>query len=198
MLICLSKSLNHRRRGLTLMEVVLASLFLFMISSSMITSMIFAMRMQRSNMQVARMTQISRHFLGRFSDDVRRARLAVVTNSGNTIQVTIPNAAGGGERVAQFAYLDLDGNPLTIQDNVFRYDADVNDANNSIVDLAKFLSPVSGTPIFSYTSDERTVFVTIRFGDNNESTQAKDATDVFTGPGLQMIVINSRYQHRNQ
>ncbi|GAB4314018.1 MAG: hypothetical protein Kow0059_05530 [Candidatus Sumerlaeia bacterium] len=182
---------------MTLIEVTITAALVGMIGIAMGTSMIFALRMQRNNMRVAQITQYARKFTATIGNDVRQANAATVTDEGKTLQLTIPNASGGGSRTARWRYVDLDNNFETIDDNIIRYEFDTSAAGSQPVDYIKYVSPVTGTPIFRYTSNQRSVRIVIRLGDNNESASTRASSDAITGPGLQMMVVDITYQHRN-
>lgn len=187
-------SLN-RRRGVTMVEVFMASSVLVLLSLVTVTGMIAHARMAQSNMSMQRMAEDGRRML----DDMNIAAIdATVIRldkgpAGNNTVLTFGRpdpAVPGATLFTQYAYLDTDKKPATIRDNrIVRRTVDNPNATDGD-QVLEYVSPVNGVVFAQDTTSGKPLFhITARVGDR--TYPANNADNALTGPGTQSFVINS-------
>lgn len=182
---------HHRRRGFSLLEVLMAVFLLSLLSIITVMGMIMHARVAKSNLMQQRMAENSRRFL----DAVQVAALdstVIRVDDGPAGADTVltlekPNPDNPTATIiTQYAYLDPDNNPATIGDNVLvMRNTDTPSATTGEA-VISYCSPVSGKAVFSRNEKAaKPLFdINLRVGDRTFPGNAED--NRFTGNGTQM------------
>lgn len=181
---------SNRRRGLTLVEVVIAVALLVLLSLITVTGMVFHARTAASNLHRQRIAENARNF----QDAVQIAALDATiiridtgpAGDGTVLTIGKPDPNTPGATIfRQFAYLDDDGNPNTIEDNrIVMRDTNTPNATTGKM-LVQYVSPVAGTNVFTQaTNTLRPLYrINLHVGDRSRALMSED--NRLTGPGYQ-------------
>jgi len=176
------------KRGITLVEMVISSALLCLMSVAVAYTIIYGLRINRVEMISLHLGDLGRKFGGKIEGEVKTSQLILESNNGNKITLTIPNP-GGGTRTAVFYFQDNDSNPNTILDNTLMYDSDINDTKPAVVLLSN-ISPLTGQKIFSYPTAAQTLDVNFRLGYAGSTSPKGDRWHEF-------VIINYSLVPRN-
>lgn len=175
-------------KGITLVEMVISSTLLCLMSIAVAYTLIYGMRINRVEMISLQLGDLGRKFMGKIEGEVKTSQLILESDSGNKITLTIPKP-GGGTRTATFYFQDKDSNPITILDNTLMYDSDINDTKSAVTLLSN-ISPLTGQKIFSYPSATQTLDVNFRLGYSGSTSPKGDRWQEF-------VIINYSLVPRN-
>lgn len=184
---------QSRRTGFTLIEVMMSLFITALITGIVVGSMIVHARSSRSIIAQQRLSENGRTLLQRIATDMADSEaitsgVAVIARSGRVFNITNETAP----QIIQYAYMDLDDNPDTIEDNVvIRREEDDPDSTTGTV-ILNMCSEDGVEPVFSIetrTKNNSLINVRLRVGDRTNPSTPED--DRFTGTGFQSILINT-------
>lgn len=180
---------GNRRRGMSMVELMISLALLTLLSLVTVSGMIYHSRVAKSNLVRQRMAEGARRFIQGAQIamiDSTVARIDTGPSGPNTV-LTIgrpdPNNAGGVV-YTQYAYIDRDGNPNTLNDNVVV----VRNENSPLATtgnvLMEYASRVTGKNVFTQMSSAYPLYeVNLHVGDR--TFPASNADNAYTGPGYQ-------------
>lgn len=169
------------RRGMTMIEVLIASAIMVLASSVAMSSFIFVARSSKAIRSSAFMASDSLHVQRALKAYATTAERFVLAN-GNVLQII----QGNGTE-SRFTYVSsADGN-MIIWDPVYGSTTD-----REI--MIRNVKPINGsTPVFALENGSRAVRLRFRIGDRLNN----DYDDATTGIGHQSYVVDSLFARRN-
>lgn len=171
----------RRRRGMTLVEVCIASVIMLLASTVAMSSFIFVARSSKAIRTDAFMARDSLHVQRALKEYATTAERFVLEN-GTVLEITQKNGT-----VSRLSYLAVDGSNVILWDPVYGSNAD-----REV--MIRNVSPVNqSTPIFALESSSRAVRLRFRIGDRFGSND----NDGHTGIGHQSYVVDSLFSRRN-
>ncbi|MCX7015617.1 MAG: hypothetical protein NTW86_24200 [Candidatus Sumerlaeota bacterium] len=186
-------ALSSRRRGVTLVETMIASSVMVMMSMAVITAFVYLARVEKGVASQMRVVHQGKSILDALTQEVLDADLVLEGKSGDLNQGTRVDITHTGSATVAFYIADTDKDLTTISDNVLVYDPDIATNGDEQI-LARMVSPLSGCKVFECSSATQPLQVRLRIGD--ASGAAKTETDRTTGPGFQSLVINTSFAVR--
>ncbi|MBX3727852.1 MAG: type II secretion system protein [Candidatus Sumerlaeia bacterium] len=201
---------RRTRRGMTLVELAIASGLMLMIIVAVMALFIAFMRQERSNVRALQMSYNS----AQLHRELRRVASIGAAISTSADSVRFENLGTG--TISELRYEDLDNNPNTIGDNRILFDPDVDTDGDERV-VIRFVSPlvVNGVqqPIFRrMPGTPSPLAVEFRIGDrtgpisrgerttlarqDTTAGRAVRADDAWTGAGLQSQVYRGVFMPR--
>lgn len=190
---------HHKKNAFTLLEMLISSVLLIMLGVMMTYGMIAHARTSQSNYSLKKITDEAM----RLTDAIQGAAIdcdttgmSIAANAagvaGTVLTISKTDESGASVNLKQYAYIDRDGNPDTILDNVI-VERNVNQptATTGKV-IAQNCSPInSTTPIFTMTAGAKIqcVRIALRVGDRTNPPSEIDNGN--TGRGYQSFVINT-------
>ena len=187
---------NSLRRGFTLIEAIVSVALLVVLSGITVYGMIFHARTAKSNLVRERIAEQSRKFIDFAQIAALDATIIRIDSgpagAGTVLTIGKPDPDNVGSVIyKQYAYLDTDGNPATINDNrIVERDTNTPNATTGKL-LVEYCYPVTGTRIFTQDAKSlRPLFnINLRVGDR--TFPANNADNAFTGPGYQAFQIQT-------
>ncbi len=180
---------GHSKRGMSMVELMISLALLTLLSLVTVSGMIYHSRVAKSNLSRQRIAEGARRF-------VQGAQIAMIDStiarvdtgpSGPNTVLTIgrPDPNNPGSVVfTQYAYIDRDSNPNTLNDNVIvvrNQDSPLATTGDVIIELA---SRVTGQNVFTQMPAAYPLFeINLHVGDR--TFPASNADNAFTGPGFQ-------------
>lgn len=194
----IAKQTSNSRRGISLVEVLISLTMMLLLSIITVQGMILHGRMAQSNLTRERLAENSRRMMDSisvFALDATIIRVGSGPAGANTV-LTLgkPNPDDLTTILyKQFAYLDPDDNPATINDNVIVERSQNSPMSTEGSTLVQYCSPVTGTSIFAkVVGSARPLYaVNLRVGDR--SYPSSNADDAITGHGYQSFLINANF-----
>lgn len=189
-------TISSRRRGFSLVEVVVSMALLVVLSGITVTGMIYHSRTAQANLSRQKMADSARRFVNSAQIGAMDATVMEVTSGpsgpGTVLTLGHPNPANPTQVIyKQYAYLDGDGSAATIRDNRI-VERNVNTPNATTGNtIAEYCAPVPGKSVFTYltTATLPVVHIQLRLGDQTNPPSAAD--NAVTGRGYQSYLINA-------
>lgn len=194
---------RYRRRGLSLIELVIAAGIFTSVMAGIMYLLLAVMRQERSNISMLNMAYESTNL----HRELRKVASngANIQAAGDTVQFT--NTVTG--TTAELRYVDSDDDPATIRDNSIVYDPDTSTSDDEQT-ILRYVSPLDdggGTslPVFRRIAGTPSpLLVEFRVGDRGGPLDRNDrpedddarADDAYTGPGVQSMVFRGAYMPR--
>lgn len=180
---------GQSKRGMSLVELMISLALLTLLSLVTVSGMIYHSRVAKSNLSRQRMAEGARRFIQGAQVTMIDSTIARVETgpSGPNTVLTIgrpdPNNVGAVV-YTQYAYIDRDGNPNTLNDNVVvvrSQNTPLATTGDVLIELA---SPVTGQNVFTQMPASYPLFeINLHVGDR--TFPASNADNAFTGPGYQ-------------
>ncbi len=178
------------RRGFSLVEVIISLALLILLSLITIQGMMMHARMVKANITQQQVAEGSRRFVDAIQVSALDATIMRIETgpAGPATVLTLgrpdPGNAGG-ILYEQYAYLDPDGNPDTIGDNILVVRNSNQPMATSGKPLIQLCSPVQGKAIFSKVDNAARPLINIdlQVGDRTSPPSASDNAE--TGNGYQ-------------
>jgi prepilin-type N-terminal cleavage/methylation domain-containing protein len=185
---------RYRRRGLSLLEVLIA-LGISSMAMGVITYMLlFSAKVARANMSQLHAGQASRTFYEHVAERTRRAKRIQVASDGLSVTFTLePVVSAGPDIICTYTFENDDDDLDTILDN--RVDFESSDSNDPDKTIISGVTPGADGWLFSPDTPRPILIMSFRVGDASEDPD--DPSNVFTGPGAQGVNVTSRITPRN-
>ena len=188
------------RRGVTLTEFLIAGGLFVIIAAGLVSLSIMVGRMQKGiySQQIA--LKNAKKTIETINREIRLAKvpLRVVDANGNPVQAgnRVEFSRWGETTVRSIELISHDDDLATPWDNTLIYDPDTSVSGDE-VEVTKGISAIQQGAAFRYTGATTPLIVKMRTGDSVrvENTQASDA---YTGPGMQGFEINITVAPRNE
>jgi hypothetical protein len=146
--------IRRRRRGVSLVEFVVAAAIGILVMSSTISLLIYSGRMYYAATMQTRFNNMANGPLERLKNLVRGASQVAVTNNGDRLEVTNPDNS-----VSAFYFNDGDNTSGTLQNNRMLFTATGNAAPQQV---ANYIDRSWGQPIFTRVAGS--VVINFRMG----------------------------------
>ncbi|MDX2177601.1 MAG: type II secretion system protein [Candidatus Sumerlaeia bacterium] len=180
---------HRRRRGMTLLEILISSTIMLLVSTIVMTSMVYYLRIMAVLTVRQKMANDARLLESELSFTAATAASFALTTSGTSQRLTMlfPNGSVNGVSRG-YEYRDGDNDPDTIGNNsIVELDANGNVART----LATDISPVTnGVAIFAQDPARPNVDINVRFGDRADNPNVAGYQNQ-TGPGFQTYVLRT-------
>lgn len=174
-------------RGFTLPEVLIASSVLVMVATAALAAFMTALKMSVAGGNQVRFTAMGREASQRIARYVEEGKSVGV--SGNGLEIVTVNL-----RPARIYFVDTDGDPETVSDNLLIYDPDLSVSGDE-VEICDYVSPIPGESMFSIvpaTPDAASVRFHVGDGTNVSHTEFSG-----TGQGYQGVQVRVSATPRN-
>jgi hypothetical protein len=182
------RPLRPPRRGVTLLEVLVAASLGVIVSLGIVLLSFFLARLNKSTFSQLKYSYRTRQTIERMAKVIRYSKRIEVKDEGMRLVCTDENDV---ENVIY--YQDGDGQPYTLADNVLLYKEGANDPTAEVI--GRWLTPLPNEPVFAYR--DRTSAVEIRFRVGDPTANPAGRFQQETGPGLQGIDVRVAFGPRN-
>ncbi len=186
----------NRRRGMTLVEVMISLVLMLLLSIITIGGMMMHARMARANLTREQIAESSRRLVSAaqvLALDATVLRVDAGPSGANTVlTIETPDPADSSVTIIkQFAYIDRDMNPNTIGDNVV-VERDTNSPGATTGKVIMELCSVVGTKkVFEQPTGTARPLININLRLGDRTSPAGNADNAFTGPGYQSFLISA-------
>jgi hypothetical protein len=192
-------SLVHFRLGFTLVEVIIAGGISAATAIALAALTITVSRMEKALFYQQLFLKRGQSAIEGLNREIRLSTtpLRVVDESGNPVlrgNCVLFSRLGEAAYRRSIRLISTDENLMTPWDNSLVYDPDTTVAHNEVV-IARWVSPINGTGVFSYGGAMTPLAVRMRAGDPVGVNPR--ASNAHTGPGVQGVEINITVAPRN-
>lgn len=200
------------RRGVTLVEVLIATGLSVLVSMALGGLLFMVMRIDKAVFAQQNALHQAKKAMEALNLEIRLATTPLIVRDadgnpaadsdgdgdveGNRVEFSRLNEA----TVRSFELISADASMASPWDNTFVYDPDVDSEGDEIV-VARGIAPVNDTGAFEYAGGLTPLIALMRTGDwipeGDESQSMEYAAQAATGPGLQGVEINITIAPRN-
>jgi prepilin-type N-terminal cleavage/methylation domain-containing protein len=181
--------MSDRRRGFTLVEVIIALGISVTAVAAITTSLIYTSRVVQSNLSQLHAGEASRRFYDHIAEHTRSAVHIAVASNGLSVTITQSNG-----RVESYSYADADSNPSTVNNNRIVFDPNTSVGGDQET-LVGSITPGSQGWIFQPNTPRPLLNIAFRIGD--PVSDPFGPSNAFTGPGVQGVDVTSQLTPRN-
>lgn len=179
-----------------MLEVLIALALMSVLTTMVVAGTIAHARSARANMSQLQVNESSRRFLQQLYADASDS-VGPDVNEETTTTVAIGDVLTFYRTnlptvtVVQYRYQDLDGNPVTINDNVIIRDTVDNPSSLVGSVVLRWCSRIGTTPIFAFDPNAEAPLVNVRVRTGDRTNPPSDADNALTGVGFQSFLIRT-------
>lgn len=194
----------HRRRGVTLVELMIASGLSLILTTALGGLLYMTMRIDKSVFSQQSSLHQAKKAIEALNLEIRLATtpLIVYDEDGNAADQgnRVEFSRSGEATTRSFELISNDDNMATPWDNTFVYDPDVDTDDDELI-VARGVAPVEPEGAFAYQGARTPLIALMRTGDwipdDDDSLNMENQAHAQTGPGLQGVEINISIAPRN-
>jgi len=181
------------RRAVTLIEVLVASALMVLLTGIVVVSMIVHARTAYANLNQERVTESARRLIQNISADMADSQSFQVqtgSSNGDTLTILKPD-----NTFVSYRYVQAASYPNSIGENVIVKNLQSSPAVTTGTVICRLVSPVGKLPVFAKDSQVSTLLnIHARLGDR--SNPSTNVDDLWTGRGFQSFLLNTSVARR--